>query len=535
VKDVEYTLKSLPLGLKDLYQRIVDELGTQNAGNTTTARQMLRWASFAERPLTVGEFQDAMAVSKAEFLISKEYLATHRHQPLELMPNWIATRCGNLLEIRKRDISRSAKSSDIVQLLHQTVREFLIQSDKPGPLNISELQNDTGITTACIHYVMLSLSNEVIPDNIRSRKDVRYWTPEDYWLFVSHLLDRPLLSYALTFLPQYLNDCNTEKNNTGEALKLYLRHIHDEPLAPSWSFLASWAERLPKGFSIEIHSNSSHAIHFRIATLVTAARYGYIEVVKSLVAVRTSINAFDHKNNAFALEAAARSGHDEIVIYLAELGASSTGALQGAVSIGNERIVKLLLDRGVDAGAQYQDGETVLHRAVVNGYAEVVILLLKKGADREARDSNGWTALHLAAANAYDIVVQLLLNGGADVEAADKDGWTALHLGAVKSHLTVVKTLLKGGANIEARDKWGCTPLQQAVLRGHIEIVQVLLENGAKAGAEGEPPVDPLVESLFESPVGPPVDPPIEPPFPLCSDCWESCRDVHEWMRARPM
>ena len=67
------TLEKLPKELEPFYQRIVGDLlarfnspDPERDSDSDTlvqeARRMLTWATFAERPLTIGEFRDAIAI-----------------------------------------------------------------------------------------------------------------------------------------------------------------------------------------------------------------------------------------------------------------------------------------------------------------------------------------------------------------------------------------------------------------------------------------------------------------------------------------
>lgn len=71
--------------------------------------------------------------------------------------------------------------------------------------------------------------------------------------------------------------------------------------------------------------------------------------------------------------------------------------------------MKLLLDRGVNAGAQLRAGETPLHWVVHGPHLEIARMLLDRGAPIDAKDRNGatpfdWLVMQLArASDAEDI------------------------------------------------------------------------------------------------------------------------------------
>jgi len=64
--------------------------------------------------------------------------------------------------------------------------------------------------------------------------------------------------------------------------------------------------------------------------------------------------------------------------------------------------MRLLLEK------KFKYRKTELHRASLIGDEVMIRLLLEKGADFEVRSKNGSTALHIAALEGHDNVVRLL-------------------------------------------------------------------------------------------------------------------------------
>ncbi|GFP57004.1 ankyrin repeat domain-containing protein 17 [Trichoderma asperellum] len=173
-----------------------------------------------------------------------------------------------------------------------------------------------------------------------------------------------------------------------------------------------------------------------------------------------------------------------------------------AASDGNERVVKLLLDKGANIDAKDNEarsfpmedrkyGGTPLCEAVVMEHEAVVRLLLEEGANVEAENNDGLvlhTPLFLAAWIGNEDIVRLLLENGADIEAKDHEtGLTALHQAASEGHTAVVRLLVEAGADIEARYRPGdATPLVTAAEAGSTEVVELLLEKGADIEARND-------------------------------------------------
>jgi serine/threonine-protein phosphatase 6 regulatory ankyrin repeat subunit B len=118
--------------------------------------------------------------------------------------------------------------------------------------------------------------------------------------------------------------------------------------------------------------------------LLTAARWGYQSVVRTLVGKNVEINT--------------------------PIPPDKTTPLLVATKCRQQGVIELLLEKGADIEAKIA---TVSHlcysqqRMDVRGVSK---LLLKKGADIEAKDCYGCTALPVATQNGYERVVRLLLD-----------------------------------------------------------------------------------------------------------------------------
>ena len=124
----------------------------------------------------------------------------------------------------------------------------------------------------------------------------------------------------------------------------------------------------------------------------------------------------------------------------------SGAALELATKYNYHRIVKLLVDAGVDVNYQDAQGETALHVAARFGHEECARILLE---DSKFQKIN--------------------------IELAEKTyGWTPIFIACVDGHLGLVKLLLSKDADVSKPDLSGWTPLEHAALRGHLEIARYL-------------------------------------------------------------
>ncbi|XP_020629069.1 ankyrin repeat and SOCS box protein 3-like isoform X1 [Orbicella faveolata] len=101
--------------------------------------------------------------------------------------------------------------------------------------------------------------------------------------------------------------------------------------------------------------------------------------------------------------------------------------LTTAAATGDEKSVKAILDRGVDANSCSPEGFRPICIAAFWGYNTIVQLLLNRGADVNAcnRGTN-WTALHCATFQGHGKVVMSLMNHNPDLSIRDNLGRSAV-------------------------------------------------------------------------------------------------------------
>jgi ankyrin repeat protein len=162
---------------------------------------------------------------------------------------------------------------------------------------------------------------------------------------------------------------------------------------------------------------------------------------------------------------------------------------------GKEEIVRLLLDHGARI-AEGKEAVTLLsaavdsHRPLLDAHT-IVRLLIERGADIHASFDDGSTVLLCASERANTETVRLLLDAGAEVNKGDWEGRTPLMLAAHCGNIATVVLLLEHGADVNARTLTvsdsgyygGATALIHAVKSQHLEIARLLLEHGADVDA----------------------------------------------------
>ncbi|KAL4943176.1 hypothetical protein BDV06DRAFT_211296 [Aspergillus oleicola] len=121
-----------------------------------------------------------------------------------------------------------------------------------------------------------------------------------------------------------------------------------------------------------------------------------------------------------------------------------------------------------------------LHTACKLGYRSVTEILLNI-CNANVSDGEGYTALHHAANGGHSEICELLLSvKGVKVDVRSASRYTPLWLAASNGHERVVSLLLEMGPKIEVKaGPHHHTPLSQAVQNGHEAVVRLLLGKGA--------------------------------------------------------
>lgn len=150
--------------------------------------------------------------------------------------------------------------------------------------------------------------------------------------------------------------------------------------------------------------------------LLIAADTGDLDAVKDALGEGANIDARDYIGQS-ALHHAARSGHSEIMQYLA--------------------------DHGANTDAIDLDGRTPLHVAVAGHKPDTIRLSIKLGVDVDKPCSHGDTPYHYAALTGNSEGAEILREHNADPSITNRDGWTATKLAGFMQHKETAETLQK--------------------------------------------------------------------------------------------
>ncbi|KAF7169987.1 hypothetical protein CNMCM5623_002503 [Aspergillus felis] len=240
--------------------------------------------------------------------------------------------------------------------------------------------------------------------------------------------------------------------------------------------------------TVKTRSASDVPIHLSSNTdlgeqLISSAASGDALEVERLLGTEVDPNFTDKTTTWTALHYATWGNHEDVTRNLVEKSDPNLEdrlgqkAIHLAAERGNERILRQLLEQGVEINSRCADEQTVLHRAAFVGSEPVVELLLQTpGVKVNAQDSLKRTALHLAAQYGHKGAVKKLLSSGrVDLSLPESAGKTPLHLAAEYGNEAIVE-LLMPRTDCDQQDTVGQTALHLAAARGYATIVRLLLE-----------------------------------------------------------
>lgn len=186
--EINQILSDVPLGLGQLYSRILEKLLTQPSRRQNAAQLLLNWLACAERHLTMSELATALAVRPGATEIDSDDLVINLRGFLEDV-------CGSLVRVSEPN---KDQSEPVVSFVHLTVREYLLaseelcnsQSTPVAKFRVDRHEANRHLVSTCITY----LSFDVF------KKDSAHTTSTKY----PNSVHQELLDYAALYWVQHL-------------------------------------------------------------------------------------------------------------------------------------------------------------------------------------------------------------------------------------------------------------------------------------------------------------------------------------------
>ena len=144
-------------------------------------------------------------------------------------------------------------------------------------------------------------------------------------------------------------------------------------------------------------------------------------------------------------------------------------------------IMRELIKYGANLDLPNKDRATPLHLASQMGARPEVELLLQHSADVNRSTRHGVTPLMTAAAHEQPEAVSLLLAAAAVVDMQTNDGFSALMSAASAGACKCCSLLLEAGASVDLTNENGHTACRCAQLKGHTKCARLLLQRASKS------------------------------------------------------
>lgn len=183
---IEEVLHEVPADMNLLYMRALDNMSRMSRA-TKLAKAILMWTVCAFRPLTISEMQSALKIDIGETVSS--------------LNRSISSICGQLVFVDQR--SR-------IQLVHQTVRDFLIQDDLDSEFAVRKVEGHAHIAVKCLDLLS---KTQFKPTRTQKQKLAIPQGPAK---------DAALIDYACTFFSDHLYRASSLESEPWDALYEFL-------------------------------------------------------------------------------------------------------------------------------------------------------------------------------------------------------------------------------------------------------------------------------------------------------------------------
>lgn len=476
-----------------LYADTMDRI--QKKETRDLAMQVLSWAAWAKRPLTIREVQHALIIAEGDVTLDKDNMTDDEA---------IISACEGLVRL---------DGNTFIRLNHYTTREYL-EGVRDGLF--PTVEND--ILGVCLGLLSnSSFETGRCPTDAEFEARMQRYPLYEY--AVKHWGEHARIGINEPGILEFLQK-RPNVDAASQSLLTYKTFSQSVPKQMTGLHLAVWfgLQNIAKALLSKGCYSARERNTYGESALSIAAAHGHLHIVQLLLAYTVEVDSRDGIGRT-PLSLAAEAGYLEVVQYLASYGADCDAGddfkrtpLSYAAEGGHEAVVQYLLSRasvrashpdyvgrsplfraavakqwgavrllashGASVDPRANDGDYPITLAAKNGCREDVVKLIEIGAHLNSMDGTGRTALSYAAEHSYFDVTTLLLSAGADASIADEDGWTPFIWASESGWDAGLEMLLVQCGRVCAahQDRHGQTALAIASRMGHKAAVQVLLK-----------------------------------------------------------
>lgn len=457
-------LRSLPKTLDEIYSRVLCNIPDEYSDYAVS---ILRWLTYAKRPMRLAELGELIAVNlSGDLWFDADIRFPDASDLLDILPG--------LLQVEVNE-----SENPIVRLAHFSVKEYLIseriKSQKPQKFWLPKIQSHELIAASCLAYIL-------------------HFEGKDDWLthiniFSDKWLEKyPLINYACWYWNRHAGITDFHQ---GILKDLCLKFLHRSDLR-KW-----WFRMFFGGPLLDTREEEPEYI----PPLFITASIGFLGLVRTLLELGHDAN--ERCALGTALETAAAQGHDTVLRTLLEngadpnlLGRDDYPPLQAAARFGTLESVKALIDSGADIHDERGSFKSSLIAACMSGNfksspGESAEFLLDKGVNVHLTSKEHGNALHVTCAQprANIALISKLVSRGVEIDARGGKYGTALQAACAHSRNDPVIRFLLSQADpcIEVKESKYGTALQAICAESHDndKVVKMMLDRGAKKSVRG--------------------------------------------------
>lgn len=147
--------------------------------------------------------------------------------------------------------------------------------------------------------------------------------------------------------------------------------------------------------------------------------------------------------------------------------------LTSALDKGSSELSEMLLAYGFDHSSTDDNGEGLIHQAVLHDFPTAISILAKYGADVDQRNLKGETPLQVSLLSGQEDCSAALLQYGASVDERDASGKTILSTALCsRASIDLVNAILSRNPSINSQNAMGETQLHQVLQYGDHDVTQ---------------------------------------------------------------